>query len=81
MDMTIDADSVEVSSGYHGGKDLRAELRNVDENEIVENIFEALWPYEKINLVLKHIPVSEFAENLEGNDREELYNLLREEFE
>ena len=81
MDIIIDADSVEVNTGYYGGKDLRVELREVDASDIVENIFEELWDNEKVSLVLKHITINEFAENLEGNDREELYGILREEFE
>ena len=81
MDITIDADSVDISSGYYGGKDLRVELRNADADDIVENIFEELWDYQKVSLILKHITISEFAESLEGNDREELYRILREEFE
>lgn len=81
MDITIDADNVEVNTGYYGGKDLKVELSNVDANDILESIFEELWDYQKVGLVLKHITISEFGESLEGNDREELYNLLKEEFE
>ena len=81
MDITIDADNVEINTGYYGGKDLKVELRNVEASDILESIFEELWDNEKVSLVLKHITISEFAENLEGNDRDELYRILREDFE
>ena len=81
MDITIDVDSVEINSGYYGGKDLKVELRNIEASDILESLFEELWDNEKVSLVLKHITISEFVENLEGNDREELYEKLKEEFE
>lgn len=81
MDITIDADNVEVNSGYYGGKNLRVDLRDTDASNILESLFEDIFDYEKVRLILEQISLLDFAEALEGNDREELYGILREDFE
>ena len=81
MDITIDADSVEVNTGHYNGRNLRVDLRAVDTSEIMESLFDDIYDYEKVNLVLEQISIGDIVENLEGNDREELYEKLKEEFE
>ena len=81
MDITIDADSVEVNTGHCRGRNLRVDLRGIDTSGIMESLFGDIYDYEKVNLILEQISINDIVENLEGNDREEMYEKLREEFE
>jgi hypothetical protein len=81
MDITIDADNVEVNSGYFGGKNLRVDLREVVASDILESLFEDFHDYDIVGLILEQISLNDFTDALEENDREELYRKLKGEIE
>lgn len=72
MDLIIETDNVEVNSGYYGGKDLSVELRDVEAEDILESLFGDMSDSQIAYLILGQIG---------DGIKEELYDVLKEEFE
>ena len=80
-DITVFGDSVEINAGGYGEKDIRLDISDVFIPDLLENIFDDTFDHQKVDLLFNVVTLHEVVENITEEDRETLYEMLKEEFE